>query len=137
MVFGTFDLLHLGHLEFFKQARQLAPNVFLIVSIARDVNVARIKGALPLYSENERRKMVMDSAAAHAVVLGGVDDYRPHVREHAPHIIALGYDQHAYVDTLQKDISSGMLGKVEVRRLAAFKPDVYKSSILKQYLAGG
>ena len=44
MVFGTFDGIHRGHLHFFKQARGLVKNPYLIVSVARDVNVKRIKG---------------------------------------------------------------------------------------------
>jgi cytidyltransferase-like protein len=44
MVFGTFDFLHKGHLNFFKQARSLAKNPYLIASVARDYNVKRIKG---------------------------------------------------------------------------------------------
>ena len=47
MVFGTFDGLHEGHLDFFKQARQLSKNPFLIVSIARDKNVKIIKKIFP------------------------------------------------------------------------------------------
>ena len=39
MVFGTFDGLHKGHLNFFKQAKNFAENSFLIVSVARDKNV--------------------------------------------------------------------------------------------------
>ena len=41
MVFGTFDILHQGHLDFFKQARKLVANPFLVVSVARDVNVKK------------------------------------------------------------------------------------------------
>ena len=43
MAFGTFDILHAGHLNFFKQARKLSKYPFLIVSVARDVNVKKIK----------------------------------------------------------------------------------------------
>jgi len=48
MVFGTFDGLHKGHLNFFWQARKLAVDSFLVVSIARDKNVIKIKGKSPL-----------------------------------------------------------------------------------------
>ena len=42
MIFGTFDGLHKGHLNFFKQAKNFIQNSFLIVSIARDKNVYKI-----------------------------------------------------------------------------------------------
>ena len=41
MVFGTFDGLHEGHLDFFRQAREYGD--YLIVAVARDVNVKKIK----------------------------------------------------------------------------------------------
>ena len=58
MVFGTFDGLHKGHISFFKQAKNLIKNSFLIVSIARDKNVIKIKGKEPKLSENERLILV-------------------------------------------------------------------------------
>ena len=48
MVFGTFDGVHMGHLDFLKQARKLARESFLIVSVAREKNVFRIKNKKPL-----------------------------------------------------------------------------------------
>ena len=37
MVFGTFDILHPGHLDFFKQAREYGDEVVCV--IARNINV--------------------------------------------------------------------------------------------------
>ena len=54
MVFGTFDGLHQGHLNFFKQARNLSKNSYLIVSVARDKNVKKIKGRLPYLNEKKK-----------------------------------------------------------------------------------
>ena len=58
MAFGTFDLLHKGHLDFFKQARLIAKRPYLIVSVARDVNVKRIKGRPPSFTQSQRLKKV-------------------------------------------------------------------------------
>ena len=57
MVFGTFDGLHKGHLDFFRQAKNFIKNSYLIVSIARDKNVKKIKGDMPLLREKERAKL--------------------------------------------------------------------------------
>ena len=54
MVFGTFDILHPGHLNFFKQAREFGN--FLIAVIARDKTVLKIKGRLPKNNEKKRLK---------------------------------------------------------------------------------
>lgn len=127
MVFGTFDVLHPGHLHFFTQARKLARKPYLIVSVARDINVTRIKGAEPLHNEKQRAALVKHSGFADKVVLGGRTNYIPHIRKQAPHIIALGYDQSAYTADLAQQ-----LPRVRVVRLRPHKPGQYKSSILKK-----
>lgn len=131
MVFGTFDLLHKGHLSFFKQARSLAKNPFLIVSVARDTNVKKIKGYEPVQSEQQRLKTVKKSGLVNKTVLGGGKDYLPHIRKESPEIIALGYDQTAYVDNLKHDLTKGVL-QIKIRRLKAYKPATYKTTLFKR-----
>ena len=130
MVFGTFDMIHEGHADFFKQARLLAPNPHLIVSVARDSSVARIKGGIPRHTESERLSMVAASSLADETVLGDELGYINHIALQMPDIIALGYDQEGeYVEHLEKDLrDAGM--KTRVVRLTAFKPEVYKTSKL-------
>ncbi len=130
MTFGTFDGLHRGHLEFFKQARKLSKNPFLIVSIARDKNVRKIKGSLPHYKENKRMALVKETNLADKVVLGGLKYHIPHIIKMYPDIIALGYDQKEYVENLQKDLkNNGIL--VRIVRLRPYKETVYKNHLLK------
>ena len=131
MVFGTFDLLHKGHLSFFKQARSLAKNPFLIVSVARDTNVKKIKGYKPIQSQQRRLKAVKKCGLVNKTVLGGAKAYLPHIRKESPEIIALGYDQTAYVDNLKRDLLKGAL-LVKIRRLRAFKPATYKTTLVKK-----
>ena len=131
MLFGTFDVLHKGHLNFFKQARALAKNSYLIVSVARDANVRLIKGKRPLLIEQKRAQGVKKTKAVDKVVLGGKKTFIPHILKEKPHIIALGYDQKAYTKGLKQALSSKGLN-VQIKRLKPFKPHLYKSSILKQ-----
>ncbi|MFH1233423.1 MAG: adenylyltransferase/cytidyltransferase family protein, partial [Patescibacteria group bacterium] len=98
MVFGTFDGLHKGHLDFFKQARKLAPKSFLIVSVARDKNVFEIKKMHPFLNEKERTILVKKCGLVDRVVLAGLKNHIPHILKEKPGIIALGYDQKAYID---------------------------------------
>lgn len=131
MVFGTFDMIHRGHEHFFTQARALANHPFLIVSIARDVNVKRIKGKEPVHSESERLYFVAEQKQVDKVVLAGLDDHMPHIIQEHPHIIALGYDQETYVENLQRQlIDAGFLTKIV--RLLPHKPHIYKTSLLRQ-----
>ena len=106
MVFGTFDGLHRGHINFFRQARKLFQNSFLIVSIARDKNVLKIKGKLPVLNERKRMNLIKKSRLINKVVLAGFKNHIPHIVKEKPDIIALGYDQKVYVKNLKKDLKN-------------------------------
>lgn len=54
-VSGCYDLLHSGHIEFFRQASAYGS---LYVGIGSDSTIQRLKGHKTLYSENERLFMV-------------------------------------------------------------------------------
>ncbi|MCX6751602.1 MAG: adenylyltransferase/cytidyltransferase family protein [Candidatus Nomurabacteria bacterium] len=131
MVFGTFDGLHKGHLNFFQQARNFTKNSFLIVSIARDKNVIKIKGRWPFLNEKRRMILVRKSKLANKVVLSGVKNHIPHIIKENPDIIALGYDQKVYVKNLKKDLKNkGIL--VKIIRLKPFKEEIYKNHLLNK-----
>lgn len=135
MVFGTFDILHPGHVHFFKQARRLSKNSFLIVSIARDASVEKVKGRLPVYSENARADFVRNTSLANRVVLGSLGNHVEHILEEAPDIIALGYDQVGhYVDSTVKHFEENNI-PIRIVRLKPHRPEKYKSSIYKTKLA--
>lgn len=129
MVFGTFDGLHEGHLNFFNQARKLSHNSFLIVSVARDKNVFRIKKRFPNLSERQRVNLIKKSKLADRIVLSGIKNHIPHILKEHPNIIALGYDQSAYVDNLKKNLKKNGLS-VKITRLKAYKEKIYKNSLI-------
>ena len=129
MVFGTFDGLHKGHLHFFRQAKILARNPFLIISIARDKNVAKIKGEIPFLNEKERTILVKKCRLADKVVLSGVKNHLPHILKENPDIIALGYDQKFYVKNLKKDLKNKGIF-VKIKRLKPYKEKIYKNHLL-------
>ena len=130
MVFGTFDGLHKGHLDFFKQARNLHQFPFLVVSIARDKNVFKIKGKYPDKNEKERMTLVKKCKLVGKAVLSGIKNHLPHIAKMRPDIIALGYDQRAYVRNLKKDLKNkGIL--VKIVRLKPYQKKIYKNHLLK------
>ena len=130
MVFGTFDMIHAGHEDLFRQARALAKDPYLIVSLARDASVARIKGAQARHTEAERLEAVRAHALVDEAVLGDSVGYIEHIRRANPDFIALGYDQGGdYVDNLARDLAAAGLHP-QIVRLQPFKPDVYKTSKL-------
>lgn len=130
MVFGTFDGLHKGHINFFKQAKSFMKNSFLIVSIARDENVFKIKGKYPSKDEKERLNLVKKSKFVDKVVLAGKAKYLPHILKEKPDIIALGYDQKAYTKELKKDLKNKSI-LIKIVRLKPYKEKIYKSHLLK------
>jgi cytidyltransferase-like protein len=132
MVFGTFDMIHKGHEDLFRQARALAPDAHLIVSVARDVSAARVKGQRPRNSEDARLKAISRTPGVDEALLGDEEGRIKHIAAMRPDIIALGYDQAGeYVEDLEKELlAAGLTTKVV--RLNAFQPDIYKTSKLYQ-----
>jgi len=125
MVFGTFDILHPGHIHFLKQAKSMGD--FLIVSIARQEHIRRIKGRQAIHSEQERKKMLEAVKYVNKVVLGSKDDYIGHILKQKPDIIVLGYDQKYFTEGLTEKLRKKGLN-VRITRLRAYKPGIYKSS---------
>ena len=54
-VSGCYDLLHSGHVAFFKEASQHGD---LYVSVGNDANIMKLKNHLPMFPEKERAYMV-------------------------------------------------------------------------------
>ena len=130
MAFGTFDGLHPGHLDFFRQARNLAQNSALIISVARDWNVKRIKGKQPVLNEKKRVALLQKNNVADRVVLGGRTNHLAHILKARPDIIALGYDQKDYVKNLKNDLKKKGL-YVKIVRLKPCKEKIYKNALLR------
>jgi len=131
MVFGTFDMIHAGHEDFFAQARALAPEPFLIVSVARDSAAQRHRGVAPMKNEEERRNMLAHHPLIDKAVLGDEKGYVAHIVRERPDIIALGYDQRGeYVEHLETELATQGVFP-EIVRLAAFRPEIYKTSKLR------
>ena len=129
MVFGTFDIFHKGHENFLRQAKRYGD--YLIAVIARDRTVEIVKGKSSRYSEKYRQQRVRDSGLADEVILGRLGNKCAVIEKYRPDVICLGYDQASFVDNLTQFLFSSGLKNVEVKRLRAYKPKIFKSSKLK------
>jgi cytidyltransferase-like protein len=95
LVSGCFDLLHGGHIAFFKQAATFGD---LFVSIGRDENLFLLKGKRPVFSEEERLfivksiKYVSDAFLASGA---GLLDFEPDLERIKPDIFVVNSDGHA------------------------------------------
>lgn len=133
MVFGTFDYLHAGHENLFIQARELGTEIIAI--IARDKTVKTIKGDLPDHNEKERIKNLKATEWADKVILGNQKDKSRVIKDYRPDVIALGYDQFAFTYRLEKLLMDLKLDS-KIVRLNPYRPDMYKSSIIKSQIQG-
>jgi len=131
MIFGTFDLIHAGHLRLLQQARQLGGR--LIVIVARDKTVARIKGEAPFHPERLRREILSHIDLVDEAILGDAKDVYKIVRERRPEVIALGYDQQVFVKELKTRLKVWRIG-TRLVRLKPYRPGLYKTGKIKRYL---
>ncbi len=128
MVFGTFAILHPGHLYFFRRAKQRGDK--LIVVVARDATVRKIKRFLPKLDERARREMVDAIKFVDEAVLGDKFDWYKIILKYKPNVICLGYDQ-AVPENLAEELQKRGV-EAKIFRLKSHKPKKYKSSkILK------
>ena len=129
VAFGTFDLLHPGHLAYLRQAKTYGDR--LIVVISRDVNVVKIKGGKPLFSEQDRKKIVGALKDVDEAVLGSSADMFKIIKKLKPDIVCLGYDQEIGKAELQSKLS-GMEAPPRIVRAKSYHAENYKSSKLKK-----
>lgn len=129
MLFGTFDILHIGHVNLFKQARKYGDK--LIVVVARDINVKKNKKLKTLFTEKERVEVLKNIKLIDQVVLGNKSNPYQIIKKINPDITALGYDQKEYTDELENFLQKNNL-KTKIIRLKPYKKNKYKSHKIRK-----
>ncbi|MFW9907923.1 MAG: adenylyltransferase/cytidyltransferase family protein [Candidatus Thorarchaeota archaeon] len=141
---GKFDILHLGHLAYLEQSRELAgPDGELIVVIARDDTIERERGAPPVFPQEQRRRLVESLRIVDKAIIGyKTDDHSLIVRDIMPDIIALGYDQRTNIEHLERTFREMGL-KTQIKRLEKRDADglcsssLIRSKIIEYYRENG
>lgn len=127
--FGTFDYFHPGHAAYLRQAARLGD--YLVVVIARDVNVKKIKNKEPRQTEILRKAVVSaflkSENIAGKTVLGLKGNRLVILKKFPPAVIALGYDQPVEEKELRRELADLGL-KTKIKRLNSYHPEKYKSS---------
>jgi len=131
MVFGTFDIVHLGHLNLFKQAKKLGD--YLVVVVGRDITSKKIKKSTLVHNEKERLEFLKNIKLVDQAVLGNKIDYYKIIKTEKPDVIALGYDQQNFIDKLEEKIKEFGLN-TKVVRLKSYKPEKHKSGEIRKKL---
>ncbi len=129
MAFGSFDVVHPGHLYYLKHAKSLGKR--LIVVVARDSSIERIKKIKPKYSERQRLEHIQELPYVDKAILGQEGEHHfDIVQQYKPDIVALGYDQRYDVEELKSEFEKLGL-HTDVMRIGPYKPGIYKSSKLR------
>ncbi|MBI5731800.1 MAG: FAD synthase [Candidatus Magasanikbacteria bacterium] len=128
LLFGTFDILHQGHENLFKQARKYGGE--LIVCLARDATVRKIKKRPPFFKEKIRFLNLKKTGWVERIFLGDRKDYYRSLRKIKPDIICVGYDQKFFVAGLKAELEKLGLN-TKIVRLEPFKPNQLKSSKMR------
>jgi len=127
LTFGTFDIFHLWHEHYLREAKKYGDK--LVTVIARDETVKILKGSFPRNDENKRKQAVEESNIPHKVVLGDLENYYSCIMEQQADIVCLWYDQRHLADGLENFLNAHKL-HIKIIRLDPFQEHKYKSSKL-------
>ena len=91
ITFGTFDLLHIGHINILERAKKLGDK--LIVGISSDKFSLKKKNRYPIYSENERKKILESLVFVDEVFLEeSFEQKREYIKKYKADILVMGND---------------------------------------------
>jgi len=126
---GTFDLLHWGHVRYLEEAKKAGgENAQLIVVVARDNTVKKIKGKKPVMSENQRRSLVEALSVVDEALLGYKElDISTVIKKIKPDIIAVGHDQSNVEKEVRKVVVEEGLN-IQIAKIGKFGKDELNSS---------
>lgn len=107
---GCFDLIHIGHIRYLKQAK--AHGDLLVVAINNDASVRKLKGkGRPILKEGERAAILSSFSCVDYITIFAEDDVNKVLLALKPHIHAKGSDYTE--DTVpEKDTVKSYGGKV-------------------------
>jgi len=91
ITFGTFDVLHVGHLRILQRARQLGD--YLVVGVSSDaLNIAK-KSRAPVFSQEERCELIRNLRCVDEVfVEESLELKRQYVIDHGADVLVMGDD---------------------------------------------
>lgn len=93
LTLGTFDMLHVGHLELFAWCRKYADGGKVVVAVNRDRFVEKFKGVRPTIPYQQRREMVAACRDVDLAVCNSGDESAwPTIMVIEPNLILVGDD---------------------------------------------
>lgn len=110
---GCFDILHVGHITYLKQAKQLGDK--LIVGVNSDASVKRLKGPTrPVLPCNQRMEMLASLSCVDYVVEFDEDTPLEILHEIKPHVLVKGGDYEDVRKLVGYDLIKSYGGSVKI-----------------------
>jgi FAD synthetase len=126
LVTGVFDILHPGHLFLFREAAKMGD---VVVIIARDSTVVKLKKRPPIIPEKQRLEVILGLRDVKEAVLGNENQYfMEKALELKPNIILLGPNQKISEQFLNTELQRYHREDIEVKRLTQIYSDCPLSS---------
>lgn len=99
ITFGTFDILHVGHLRVIDRARALGDR--LVVGVSSDALNLRKKGREPVFSQDERLQIIGALRSVDGVFLEeSLEAKREYITAHGAQVLVMGDDWAGKFDEL-------------------------------------
>lgn len=124
VIFGTFDVIHPGHISVFKYAKSLAEKLYVI--IARDQNIN--KETKLVFNEQERLNNISQYQIIDQAILGDKHNPLAFYKQIKPDLIILGYDQYQNVELLKQ------LKKITIKKAPSNHAELFKARKIRKIL---
>jgi cytidyltransferase-like protein len=129
-VYGTFDILHEGHFEFLRKARQYGDWLGVIL-IARKF-VMENKALAPIHTVHERRDALLRTGLVDAVFVDSVSQGLRCLDIIEPDIFCLGYDQTTVWEEILQSLLSTRFPRCRMKRLPMFANGIHSRHLRQE-----
>jgi len=127
ITFGTFDLLHVGHLRLLKRAAEFGDK--LIVGVSSDELNYHKKQVHPIYTQDDRLEIISGLECVDEVFLEeSLDLKRSYLREYSAEILVMGDDWAGKFDCLSDAIEVVYLPRTKRISTTFYKEKIQSSS---------
>jgi FAD synthetase len=126
---GVFDLLHYGHIRYLEESKKAGgPDARLVVIVARDETVRKLKGHDPVIPEDQRRAVIEALKVVDEALLGYEEmDLVRVIEQIKPDIVVMGHDQQSIKSQVEK-VNKVLKADIEVYQITQFGIDDLNSS---------
>ncbi len=126
---GVFDLLHYGHIRYLEESKKAGgSDAKLVVIVARDETVRKLKGHEPVIPEDQRRAVIEALKVVDEALLGYEEmDLVRVIEQIQPDIVVMGHDQQSIKAQVEK-VNKVLNADIQVYQMVQFGEDDLNST---------